>query len=471
MRLSFLGGTREVTGSCYLVEAAGRRFLVDCGMHQGGREAERLNREGPLNVAGLAPEAIDFILLTHAHIDHSGLIPRLTALGFKGPVHCTLATGDLLRVMLPDAAHIHEKEAEWHNRRVFRRGVRHGEIAPLYTVNQAEDCLHHIQGHPYDEAFDPAPGVRVVFRDAGHILGSALIELWLQEGELERKLVFSGDLGQPQRPIVRDPTAVGRADVLLVESTYGNRRHKSFEATLDELVHAVNDTLRRKHGNLIVPAFAVGRTQEVLYLLTRLVREKRIEPPLEIFVDSPMATAATETTLRHEALLDEQTRELLDWQRHGDTGVKIRFTESVEESRALNTLRGGAIILSASGMCEAGRIRHHLKHNLARRECTLLITGFQAAGTLGRRLVDGAREITLFGERLPVRADIYTLGGLSAHADRTALLDWLGHFSEAPARTFVVHGEEQTALGFAQTLRDEWHWNAEAPQRGQSILL
>ncbi len=475
MKLTFLGAAREVTGSSYLLEADGVRFLVDCGMFQGGREARDKNRRA----FSFDPRTIDFVILTHAHIDHSGLLPRLVALGFKGRIHTTRATCDLLAVMLPDSAHIQEKEAEYQNLHRFRQGMARRDAArgsyprdtaPLYTVAQAQASLKQLNPVDYDLEIAPHPLVRCTFRDAGHILGSAIVEVWVGEGPRRRKIVFSGDLGQPARPLLRDPTPIFDADYLLVESTYGNRDHKSMEATQDELVTAINDTIERKGGNVIIPAFAVGRTQDMLYLLADLTRQARI-PKLSVFVDSPMATAATEITFKHMELLDAETHALMG--RHGGAQYfrKLEFVEDVEESKALDRVTGGAVIISASGMCEAGRIKYHLRANLARRESTILITGFQAAGTFGRRLVDGAKRVRLLGEDIPVRADLYTLGGLSAHADRTALLAWLGHFHSKPRQVFVVHGEETVAKDFAADLKTQFDWDATAPAPGHGVIL
>lgn len=470
MRITFHGAAREVTGSCFLVEADGLRFLIDCGLHQGGREADAANRAFP----AFDPEALDFVLLTHAHIDHSGLLPRLVNLGFRGPIWCTPATADLLGVLLPDSAHIQEKEAEWANLDKRRkRGELKREIAPLYTVTQAQAALKRLRTVGYDQEVRPHERVRACFRDAGHILGSASIEVWVEAGGegKYRKLVFSGDLGMPGRPLVKDPTPIGEADYLCMESTYGNRLHKGMAETVEELAHAVNDTLLRKKGNVIVPAFAVGRTQELIYLLMDLVRQGRLPRNLAIFVDSPMAGAATEITLRHRNLLDAETRALLDWSRSSPDAPYLRITEDVEDSMALNRIRQGAIIISASGMCDAGRIKHHLKFNLPRSECTVIIAGFQARGTLGRRLVDGAKSVRIFRETVSVRADLYTLGGLSAHADRDALVAWLSHFGKPPRRTFVVHGEEETANGFGALVREGMGWAVEVPEPGSAHEL
>ena len=458
VKITFLGAAREVTGSCYLMETGGRAFLVDHGMFQGGAEADRKNR-APLQ---FDPRAIEFVLVTHAHIDHSGLLPRLIELGFRGPVYATSATCDLLGVMLPDAAFVQEREAEMNRGRRSER--------PLYTVAQAHAALERLHPVSYDEPLDLGPGLRCRFREAGHILGSAIIELWAKEGARTNKVVFSGDIGPPARPVVKDPTLIEEADALIVESTYGNRLHKSMAATEDELAEVMKQTLARGRGNVVIPAFAVGRTQEILYILGSLVRRGRVASGLQIYVDSPMAAKATEVTLRHRDLIDEETRELIAWGRNGGgRAMQVHFTESVEESKRLNNMRHGAVIISASGMCDAGRIRYHLRHNLPRAESAIVFTGFQAAGTLGRRLVDGASEVRLFGETVPVRARICTIGGLSAHADQAGLMQWLRGFRKAPRQTFVVHGEAATALEFAELVRRELAWHVELPGSRQSF--
>lgn len=450
MKLTFLGACGEVTGSSFLVETKDVRFLVDCGMFQGGSETERKNRAQ----FAFDPRSLDFVLLTHAHIDHSGLLPKLVADGFRGPIHATAATCDLLGVMLPDSAHIQEKEAEWMRQSPTRPA---GDAEPLYTVAQAERALRQLSPVEYEAELKPHPSLRCRYRDAGHILGSAIIEVKVSEEGAEKTVVFSGDLGQPMRPLVRDPTPIHHADVLLVESTYGNRRHKSMTDTLNEFEHAVSDTLTRKKGNVIIPAFAVGRAQEVLYLLGELRRQKRL-PEMGIYVDSPMALKATEITLRHAKLLDRESASLLAWLKSSAAGQRVHFVQDLEESISLHRVRQGAVIISASGMCEAGRIKHHLRHNLSRPECTLVITGFQAAGTLGRRIVDGAKEVRIFGIPVPVRADVYTIGGLSAHADQEALLQWLARLRRPPRRTYVVHGEQQTSEIFAEAVRARLGW-------------
>lgn len=464
MRLSFHGAAGEVTGSCTRVETDNARFLVDCGMFQGGSQASRKNWQA----LDFDLRSIDFVLLTHAHLDHSGLIPRLVALGYRGPVYATEATVDLLGIMLLDSAFIQEKEVEWQNRNQRRRNARSlSNRAPLYTVEQARQSLASLRPVAYREALQPHPDIQACFRDAGHILGSAIIEVTVSgEGGKPVRLVFSGDLGQPGRPVLQDPAQIKRADILVIESTYGNRAHRSVEQTENELVGILEDTLHRRNGNVIVPAFAVGRTQEMIFVLADLVRQNRIER-LNIVVDSPMAAQVSELTLRYDQLWDEPTRELWRWVTRNPGRLGLRFVRNVEESIALNEERSGLVVISASGMCEAGRIKHHLRYNISRPECSVVICGFQAAGTLGRRLVDGAGFVTLFGERYPVRAQIHTVGGLSAHADQPALLQWMQAFEQVPSRTFVVHGEADTSHAFVSAARQQLGWEGiEMPGAG-----
>ncbi len=467
MKITFLGAAGEVTGSSYLIETDGVCFLVDCGMFQGGRDANRKNRMA----FSFDPESIDFVLLTHAHIDHSGLLPRLGVLGFKGPVYTTSATVDLLNVMLKDSAHIQEKEAEWQNKKSYRKQrTLHRETAPLYTVTQAETFLKQLKAINYNDEVNPNNSVKCIFRDAGHILGSAIIEVWVKNKKSRKKIVFSGDLGQPGHPIVRDPTPIKQTDILFIESTYGDRLHRSMADTYIELIHAINDTLVRKGGNIILPAFTVGRTQDLLFLLVDLHRQGKLGP-MNIYVDSPMALAATEITLKHMALLDKETTDMMQWLKTHDQYIKIHFIQDVEESMQLNNIKQGSVIISASGMCDAGRIKHHLKYNVGRPECTILITGFQAAGTLGRRLVDGIKRVRIYGQEVSVKADIYTIGGLSAHADQAGLINWLGHFEDAPEKTFVVHGEPSNATSLANKIRDLKHWNVSIPEQHSTFLF
>ena len=441
------------------MEAGTSRFLVDCGMFQGGRATRALN----LDPFRFHPRSIDFVLLTHAHIDHSGLLPRLCAAGFAGPIFATAATRDLIAVLLPDSAHLQQMEAE--------RTLRHGrEFTAAYSIEEAQAVLGQVRPVVYDETFEPAPGVRARLADAGHILGSAIVELWLSEGGRTRKVVVSGDLGQPGRPIVRDPATVTEADVLLLESTYGNRDHRPLQSTLDELVTVLNEALIERRGMVLVPSFALGRTQEFLYYLNQLSRAGLVRD-LEVFVDSPMATAVTRITARHLELFDEEASRLARETRPAPNLPRVHFTASVQESMALNRLAGGAIIVAASGMCDGGRIRHHLRHHLPNPRTTVIMIGFQAAGTLGRKLVDGATSVRIFGEDVSVRARVATLGGFSAHADQSALMAWLARFREAPQRLFLVHGEEDVAVVLAARIAQRPGWRADIPRHGETVTL
>ena len=468
MRLSFLGAAGEVTGSCYLVDTGQIKFLIDCGLFQGGGRgrtgAAQRNRR-----FGFDPTEIAFVLLSHAHIDHSGLIPRLVALGFRGAVYATRATVDLLGVMLPDSGYLQEKEVERENRGRFRRG-RGRELAPLYTVQQARDSLRQLLPVDYDSEVRPHETVRCRFRDAGHILGSSILDVRVRGNGRERRLVFSGDLGQPGHPIVRDPTPIDGADLLLVESTYGDRNHRDRSATLEEFADALEQTLERGKGNVVIPAFAVGRTQDILYVMSEFCRTGRVCPS-QVYVDSPMALAATRITLEHPELHDRETARLTGWLQDRRGKTDIRFTEDVEDSKRINAIRSGAVILSASGMCEGGRIKFHLRYNLPRKECAIVFVGFQAAGTLGRRIVDGAKRVRIHGEDIPVRAKVFTINGLSAHADRDALLGWLGKFRRPPRQTWVVHGEPLAAHALRDAVRERFGWNAEVPEEGQAAEL
>lgn len=461
--LTFHGAAGEVTGACFRVDTGSVRFLIDCGMFQGGRDAERKNRQ----TFQFDPGAIDFVLLSHAHIDHSGLLPRLVAQGFKGPIYATAATADLAAVMLPDSAFIQEREMQQSMLQARRAQQRRtSERAPLYTVAQAQASLKLLRPVAYEEDFTPAPGIACRFRNAGHILGSAIVDVRLSG----QRLVYSGDLGQPGHPIVEDPAVIDSADTLLVESTYGNRCHKPMDQTLDELVSVIRDTLEHKHGNVIIPAFAVGRTQDLLFLLAQLTQEERL-PPIDVYVDSPMALAATEITMRHAVLFDADARTVMRWLRHGQHRLRVHFVQEVEDSIALNARRSGAIIVSASGMCDAGRIKHHLKHNLPRPESSIVFVGFQAAGSLGRRLVDRAATVRLFGEQVPVRASIHTIGGLSAHADQAALLGWLGGLARPPRQTYVVHGEPLAAESLRKEMVARLGWTPGIARAGETVTL
>ncbi|GHU32331.1 MBL fold metallo-hydrolase [Betaproteobacteria bacterium] len=467
-RLTFFGAAGEVTGSCTLVETDNARFLVDCGMFQGGHEAREKNLHA-LDF-GCDVRDIDFVLLTHAHIDHSGLLPRLGVLGYRGPIYTTPASIDLLGVLLPDSAHIQEKESEWQLRHQRRGNKAKGDIPPpLYSVTSAQAVLTQLKPAPYGETIKPADSIEVRFHEAGHILGSAWLEVVVHDRKRPQTLVFSGDMGMYGRPVLRDPEKpVPEADALLVESTYGDRLHRSLEETENEIVAAFERT-QASRGNLIIPSFAVGRTQEILYLLGDMIRRDRLSP-LQVYVDSPMASQATRITMSHPELFDDETHELIAWIGTHPDKLKVEFVADANRSRALNTIREGVVIISASGMCDAGRIKYHLRENLPRSECGVLIVGFQASGTLGRRLVDGAHLVTIFGESIPVRARIHTVGGLSAHADQGALIHWMSGFHHQPGNTFLVHGEAGTTATFAKAIEDQLGWkDLHIPQRGQQF--
>lgn len=434
MKITCIGAARTVTGSCCHIQTRDANILVDCGAFQGTKDNEKRNfKPFPFHAS-----KIQYLLLTHAHLDHSGLIPKLVKNGFKGKILATSATVDLCGVVLLDAAHIHERDAEWENKRRLRAGKPPEK--PLYTI-----------------------------QDAGHLLGSSIVELWIKDDAREKKLVFSGDLGQKNLPLIKDSTPIDEGDFVFVESTYGNRKHKGITETIDEFAQAVSESLK-SGGNVIIPAFAVGRTQDILYILNQLSREGKLDH-LQVFVDSPMATQATRITLKHPECLDKETQELMQTGQFPRGALTLKFTESVEDSMAINRIKSSAIIMSASGMCEAGRIRHHLKHNLWRSECSVIFVGFQAQGTLGRRIIEGAKKVKIFGEEIAVNARIYTIGGLSAHADRDELLDWLSKFKKKPQRVFVMHGEEETALGFAETIRGQLNLDAYAPEMMEEIQI
>ncbi len=463
IKITFLGAAGEVTGSCYLVEAPGVRFLVDCGMFQGGKYAAAKNRAA----FSFAPDEIDFMVLTHAHIDHSGLIPKLCMDGFTGPVYATAATTQLLAIMLRDSAHIHESEAE----RTNKNRKNHAHISkPLYTIADADKSLLQISPEPYDRIYRPHKNIRIRMRNAGHILGSAILEIWIKGSSGEHKVVFSGDLGQPGRPILKDPALIGKADYIIVESTYGDRLHKALAPSLDEFVEIIDETIVQGNGNIIIPAFAVGRSQEIIYYLYHLTRLGRVKN-LKVFLDSPMAQSVTELTGRHVELFDDEAKKLSAWHDISGDEMTLKFTRSVEESMAINAITSGAIIISASGMCTAGRILHHLRHGLPRRGNTILIAGYQAQGTLGRRLVDGAGLVKIFGQDIKVRAQIRTIGGFSAHADQKAIMNWLGAFRQAPKRIFITHGEPQASSALADKIGGQFGWNTNIPAMGETASV
>lgn len=465
MKIQFLGAAGEVTGSRHSVEVMlsgqTKHFMVDYGMFQGGREATNKNLE-PLP---FSPKALDFVVLTHAHIDHSGLLPRLCAQGFAGPIYCTKATFELLKILLLDSAHLQRADVERAERKQ-KAGKWHGEMpVALYSREDVELTLSQFQTLDYGQVQELVSGISLEFRNAGHILGSAIAILDITEdGTKKKRCVFSGDIGMKGKVLMPDPDLIHEADIVVVESTYGDRLHRSLQDTEDELVEVISSTMTAR-GNIVMPAFAVGRTQEILFILIDLVRRGRL-PHLSIWVDSPMATAATHLTQHFFAQLDGASQASFAWYKNNPSAVDLRFIADVEESKALNKIKGGAIIISASGMCDAGRIVHHLANNLPRPQNAIVITGFQAYGSLGRRLVDKVKKVRLFGEEVPVKASIHTIGGLSAHADQAGLLDWLKGFKKPPGKVFVVHGEPESSSVLAECIREELDWkNVIIPER------
>ena len=465
MKLTFIGADHEVTGSCHLLQACNKNILIDCGMEQGPDLYE--NQELPV-----AAGDIDYVLLTHAHIDHSGRIPVLCKEGFEGEIITTFATSDLSNIMLRDSAHIQEFEAEWRNRKARRSGAP--EYEPLYTMEHADAAIKLLHPLDYDQKIELCEGIEVRFNDMGHLLGSSSIEIWITEDGVSKKIVFSGDVGNADQPIIKNPVKVEKADYIVIESTYGNRVHAEKKPDyLGDFTAILRETFE-KGGNVVVPSFAVGRTQELLYFI-REIKERNLLPEFpgfEVYVDSPLAVQATRVFNKNvQSCFDEDAMELI---RKGINpllfpGLKTSVTS--DESRMINFDEKPKVILSASGMCEAGRIRHHLKHNLWRRESTICFVGYQAVGTLGRKLIEGADEVKLFGESVEVNATIKSLKGISGHADMNGLLDWLSGFKETPQHVFVVHGEDSVTDEFAQTVTERFGCPAMAPYSGGCVDL
>lgn len=460
MKIRFLGAVRTVTGACFHIIVNDLQMLVECGMYQ-GENAEAINK-APFS---FSPEKINYLFLTHAHIDHSGLIPKLVKEGFKGRIITTSATADLTEIMLYDSAHIQEKDAEWLVKKALRAG-RDAIFKPLYTVEDVRAAISFFERKSYGCIEHLGQGVKYRFIDAGHILGSSTLEIYYQDSPVEKMIVFSGDIGKKGNPIINDPEQVNAADYIVIESTYGNRLHKNIEDTLDELVEAIKTTFKRG-GNVLIPAFAVGRTQEILYSLNKLVREKRLHD-LDVYVDSPLAEDATKIYLAHPECFDEEAIKMLN-ERSGNA-IKLHFTKKVKDSQKINMKKSGAVIIAGSGMCDGGRIRHHFKHNLWRPECSIIFTGYQAKGTLGRKIIEGAKTVNVLGEEIAVKAKIYTIGGFSAHADQNELLQWLGSLSNKP-EVFIVHGEENVSLEFEGILKEKFGFKTYVPRKGDEFEI
>jgi metallo-beta-lactamase family protein len=462
MKLTFLGAAKIVTGSSYLLEVGTQKILIDCGMFQGSKTITAFNRREFL----YDPTSIDCVLLTHAHIDHSGLLPKLCKSGFKGPIYATRVTNELCGIMLPDSAHIQEFDAEIANRKGQRAGKE--PVEPLYTIDDAYACLGHFTPVDYDKDVT-IENVVVRFRDAGHILGSAMLEIYVTEEGKTTKLLFSGDLGQPNQPIIKDPTFIDEADYIITESTYGNRLHEDYDKE-EQLATIINASVARG-GNIIIPSFAVGRTQTILYYLHNLLKSGKILD-MPVIIDSPLAISATDIFLRNTEDYDSEAKEMLYKDHDNPLHMpQLRFTKTADESKALNNLDQPAIIISASGMADAGRILHHLKHNLWRPESSILFVGYQAQGSLGRRLVEGATKVKVLGEEISVKATIYNLDGFSAHADQEQLLSWLSYFKTKPTNIFLVHGELDMSEPFAQLLKDKLDYSTYIPNYGDIAVM
>ncbi len=461
MELMFIGAAHEVTGSCHYLQVGKKRFLVDCGMEQGKDLFE--NAELPVS-----PSEIDYVFLTHAHIDHSGMLPKLYHDGFRGQIISTPATARLCDIMLRDSAHIQSMEAQWRNKKAKRK-VDGEMYEPIYTMEDALEAIKLFVEYPYDKIFSVSDGIRFRFTDIGHLLGSASIELWLEEGSTQKKIVFSGDIGNKSQPLLRDPEYTDEADYVVMESTYGDRLHEIDETdVIHEFASVIQETFRRG-GNVVIPAFAVGRTQVLLYHI-RQIKEKNLVPDFPnfpVYVDSPLAVEATEVFYKcGRDCYDEEAQKLLDKGINPISFPNLHLSVTTEDSKAINDIAEPKVIISASGMCDAGRIKHHLKYNLWRADSTILIVGFQAMGSPGRKILDGAKEIKLFGEDVAVRARIAQLPGLSGHADRLGLLEWIEAFKKKPRMIFVVHGEDKVTDGFVKTLQDDCGLRAEAPYSG-----
>ncbi len=451
MKLRFCGAVSSVTGSCHLLTTEKHSVLLDCGMYQGGKTLEALNEE-PFP---FVPADLECVVLSHAHVDHCGRLPLLVKYGFTGPIYCTDATADLLSVMLPDCAHIQEKETEWANRKAERAGKP--LMKPLYTMQDVSATLKLVKPVLYDQLIPLNEQIRIVFNDAGHILGSAITEIWVEEGEKTVKIVYTGDLGVNSRPILRDPVKIKKADFVIMESTYGSRLHESNQNSLNELIEIIVKTITRG-GSVIIPSFAVGRTQELIYELNRFYESdstyRGVLSKVNVYIDSPMAITTTQVFRRNAQVFDEETKRYI---LEGDNPLdfpNLYFTRTSEESMALNTDDTPKIIIAASGMCNAGRILHHLKHNLWNPRNSVVFVGYQANGTLGRRILDGEIEIPVLGEHVMVKAQIYNLEGFSGHADRDGLLEWVQGLQKAPQNIFLVHGEEDSKTALEALIRE-----------------
>lgn len=463
MKLTTYGAASgEVTGSCHLLEVNGHKVLLDCGLIQGSRKQEALNSQPfPFD-----PKTIDAVILSHSHIDHCGRLPLLVKRGFKGSIYTQTACKALCKIMLKDSGFLNEKDVEWDNRKRERKGLP--LLEALYTVEDARLAMRYFKGVSYDAKTSPLPGITFSLRDAGHILGSSIIELWLEEGGLKRKVVFSGDLGHSGAPILREPTVIEEADFVIMESTYGDRLHRSRQDTHDEMTEVIEAATKAK-GNILIPSFAVGRAQELLMIFGKYFDEWNLGR-WQLFLDSPMAIEATEVYLKNTELFDDEARDLWKQNRQMPLLPNLHMSRTANQSMGLNRIRSGALIIAGSGMCTGGRIKHHLKHNAWRSDCHIVIVGYQAYGTPGRALVDGAKHIRLWGETVRVAAKVHTIGGFSAHADQKELVDWYGQFNSRPS-LLLVHGEDTAREVLAEKIREQFDARVNLAQTGATIDL
>ncbi len=465
IKLSFYGAAANVTGAQFLLETSNTRLLVDCGLYQ---ERELLHRNW--EPFAVPPSSIDAVLLTHAHVDHCGLLPKLVREGFRGKIYCTAATSEIAQIILLDSARLQEEDAAFKKKR-HEREHRKGAFpeAPLYTVDEARASFPHFTPVNYEEPVPLADGIKATFHDAGHVLGSSVVVITVTEGGKSRTILFSGDLGRANRPILRDPTAISQVDYLVVESTYGDKTHEALGNVTDSLAEIINSTWK-KGGNIIVPTFALQRSQVLLYHMNKLLMENRI-PHLLVFLDSPMAISITDVFKRHSELFDKEMAQLMRLKQSPFDFPGLKMVQTTDESKALNHISGTVMILAGSGMCNGGRIKHHLVTNISRRESTILFVGYQAIGTLGRQIVDGAKKVRILGQHYPVRARIAQVNGFSAHADRDELFQWLSHLKSAPRQVFIVHGEPEAAHRFGRFLREKTGWPVSMPEYGTKVSL
>ncbi len=465
IKLKFLGAAQNVTGSRHLLQANGAKVLVDCGLYQ-----ERQFRSRNWDPFTCPPKSLDAVLLTHAHLDHCGLLPKLVKEGFKGRIYCTAATAEIAQIILLDSAHLQEEDAEFKRKRHKREG-RKGPypVVPLYTTADAEACFPQFYPVRYKQPIEIADGMEATFCDAGHVLGSSIIRVKVSQNGEQRSVIFSGDIGRPDRPIVQDPSIVEQADYILVESTYGDRVHQGPENVKKMIADVINST-KKAGGKIIVPSFALERSQELLYYINELLIEKAI-PQMPVFLDSPMASRITEVFQRHRELYDEQMNALLRRSGSPFDFPGLRMAGTSDESKAINHIKGTIVIIAGSGMCTGGRIKHHLANNIAKSNNTIMFVGYQAVGTLGRQIVDGEKEVRILGQKYPVNARVVRINGFSAHADKQELLEWLGGLKKPPRRLFVVHGESESARHFGDFIHEETGWPVAVPAYQDEIVL